>query len=83
MENISHIIHLGQAMIDESNKGRTKWRNCRLTNKNPDYQLGWAILADCKKKKKNKKDSDDFDIKIHFESPIFALCALAKLDKAS
>ena len=27
---------------------RTKWRKCRLTTKNPDYQLGWAILADCR-----------------------------------
>ena len=23
-----------------SNQGRTKWRNCRLTTKKPDYQLG-------------------------------------------
>ena len=23
-----------------------KWRNCRLTTKNLDYQLGWAILAE-------------------------------------
>ena len=22
-----------------------KWRNCRLTPKTPDYQLGWAVLA--------------------------------------
>ena len=24
---------------------RTKWRNCRLTPKTPDYQLGWAVWA--------------------------------------
>ena len=29
-------------------QGRTKWRSCRLTTKNPDYQLGWAILAECR-----------------------------------
>ena len=29
-------------------QGRTKWRNCRLTIKNPDYQLGWPILAKCR-----------------------------------
>ena len=28
-------------------QGRMKWSNCRLTTKNPDYQLGWAILAEC------------------------------------
>ena len=28
-------------------QGRTKWSNCRLTTKNPDYQLGWAILVEC------------------------------------
>ena len=22
-----------------------KWRNCRLSTKIPDYQLGWAVLA--------------------------------------
>ena len=22
-----------------------KWRNCRLSSKTPDYQLGWAVLA--------------------------------------
>ena len=27
-------------------KRRTKERNCRLTTKNPDYQLGWALLAE-------------------------------------
>ena len=32
------------ALIQE---GRTKWRNCRLTNKHLDYQLGWALLAEC------------------------------------
>ena len=26
-------------------QGRTKWRNCRLSTKTPDYQLGWAIWA--------------------------------------
>jgi hypothetical protein len=26
-------------------QGRTKWRNCRVTTKNPDYQLGCAFLA--------------------------------------
>ena len=26
-------------------QGRTNWRNCRLTIKPPDYQLGWAVLA--------------------------------------
>ena len=26
-------------------QGRTKWRDCRLNSKNPDSQLGWAILA--------------------------------------
>ena len=30
------------------NQWRTKWRNCRLTTKNPDYQLGCAILAECR-----------------------------------
>ena len=29
----------------ENNQGRTMWRNCRLNTKNPDNQLGWAILA--------------------------------------
>ena len=24
-----------------------KWRNCRLTTKNPDYQHVWTILAEC------------------------------------
>ena len=31
-------------------QGKTKWRNCRLDTKNPvnpDFQLGWAILAEC------------------------------------
>ena len=23
---------------------RTKWRNCKMSTKTPDYQLGWAIL---------------------------------------
>ena len=27
-------------------KGRTKWKNCKLTNKNLDYKCGWAILAE-------------------------------------
>ena len=27
---------------------RLKWRNCRLITKNPDYYLGWAILAECR-----------------------------------
>ena len=31
--------------IDTENQGRKKWRNCRLTQKTPDYQLGWAVLA--------------------------------------
>ena len=31
-------------------QGKTKWRNCRLTTKNPDFQLGWAILAECSNK---------------------------------
>ena len=26
-------------------QGRTRWRNCRLTTKTPDYQLGWDILV--------------------------------------
>ena len=26
-------------------QGRTKWRNCRLTRKTPDYQLGWTVWA--------------------------------------
>ena len=26
-------------------QGRTKWSNCRLAPKTPDYQLGWAVLA--------------------------------------
>ena len=35
-------------------------------------------------KKKNQKDSNDFDIENHFESPISALCdKRAKLGKAS
>ena len=25
-----------------------KWRNSRLTTKNPDSQLGWDILAECR-----------------------------------
>ena len=25
-------------------QGKTKWMNCRLTFKYPDYQLGWAFL---------------------------------------
>ena len=29
-------------------QGRTKWRNCRLTTKTPNYQLGWAILVECR-----------------------------------
>ena len=29
-------------------QGRTKWRNCRLAAKTPNYQLGWAILAECR-----------------------------------
>jgi hypothetical protein len=29
-------------------QGRTKWRNCRLTTKSPDFQLSWAILAQCR-----------------------------------
>ena len=29
-------------------QGRTKSRNCRLTHKTSDYQVGWAILAECK-----------------------------------
>ena len=35
-------------LIRSSVQGRTKWRNCRLTTKTPEYQLGWAILDDCK-----------------------------------
>ena len=31
-----------------SMQGRTKWRNCRLSPKPPGYQLGWAILAECR-----------------------------------
>ena len=31
-----------------SNQGRTQWRNCRLTARNPNCQLGWAILAECR-----------------------------------
>ena len=34
-------------MINGFNQGRTKWTNCRLSNKNPDYQLVLAILAHC------------------------------------
>ena len=26
-------------------QGRTKWRNCRLSPKTPEHQLGWAALA--------------------------------------
>ena len=29
-------------------QGRMKQRKCRLIAKTPDYQLGWAILAECK-----------------------------------
>ena len=29
-----------------SNQGALKWRNCRLTTENPDYQLGLTILAE-------------------------------------
>ena len=29
-------------------QGRMKWRNCRLTTKKSDYQLGWPILAKCR-----------------------------------
>ena len=28
-------------------QGRTKWKNCWIATKNPDYQNGWAILAEC------------------------------------
>ena len=34
--------------VIQSRQGRTKWRNCRLTFKNPDYQPGSAILAECR-----------------------------------
>ena len=27
---------------------RRKWRNCRLTSRYPEYQLGRAILAECR-----------------------------------
>ena len=34
-----------QTMVEISyTQGRTKFRNCRLTTKNPDYKLGWVTL---------------------------------------
>ena len=33
---------------------RTKWINCRLTTKYPDYQLSWDILAECRQQDANK-----------------------------
>ena len=41
---ISRVIFL---VSKEDIQERTKWRNCRLNDKNTDYQLGLAILAEC------------------------------------
>ena len=45
--HILQWIPVRTTCIDTYIQGRTKWRNCRLTTKNPDYQLGWALLAEC------------------------------------
>ena len=34
--------------LHPSTQGRMNFRNCRLTTINPDFQLGWAFLAECK-----------------------------------
>ena len=31
--------------FDEKNQGRTRWRNCRLSTKPPEYQLGWGCFG--------------------------------------
>ena len=36
-------------------QGRMKRKNCRLTTKNLDYQLGWAILAECRQLDTSKR----------------------------
>ena len=42
------VVGLSPAFLWENGcptQGRTKWRNCKLSPKTPDYQLGWTVLA--------------------------------------
>ena len=39
---------ISRKSVIASMQGRMNLGNCRLTIKNPDYQLGWAILAECR-----------------------------------
>jgi hypothetical protein len=38
-----YVLFISFYNCDIGNQGRTKWRNCRLIPKTPDYQLGWAV----------------------------------------
>ena len=42
---LSRLPFLFIAVLINLIQGRTKWRNCRLSPKHPDYQLGQAFLA--------------------------------------
>ena len=43
--SIQIIIWVHKSMNIGQTQGRTKSRSCRLTTKNSDYQIGWAILT--------------------------------------
>ena len=51
-EHVDGIWKLKQNLYDVKTfwQGRTEWRNCRLSTKTPEYQLGQAFMALCKRR---------------------------------
>ena len=46
---------ISRKSVIASVQGRMKWGNYRLTTKNPDFKLGWAILAECRQLDTHKR----------------------------